>query len=346
MQALLVVVFLILMLGGIAIAIYFAIKSRAKGARKNSAGIITSAAVAGVFFLMLIFIPSSVHVVNSGELAVVKVWGEAKETKTAGTHFDFWVSTAYDYYDLKTQEINENIVAYSLDAQTMDSSLVVQFRIQEDKAIDINRQFGSIENLANRIKGMAIEKAKVVLSGQSAMDIIATRNVLSKKLEAELTEYIKPYYVDLTLVVITNIDFSDAFEKVVEDKMIAEQQKLQAQYESEKRIIEAEASLAVSKKEAEEAIERAKGAAEAKIEEARAQAERIRLKSIETARMLGFAIITDDSGNQTIDFSESSDAERKLISDYLQYIEYLEKWDGELPDVVGGGDTSIIIPKP
>ena len=72
---------------------------------------------------------------------------------------------------------------------------------------------------------------------------------------------------------------------------------------------------------------------------AEAQAEAIKLKSIEIARMLGFTI--DESGN--IDFTGKSSAEINIISEYLKYVEYLEKWDGKLPQVVGDS-TSIIMP--
>ncbi len=42
--------------------------------------------------------------------------------------------------------------------------------------------------------------------------------------------------MDIVAVVITNIDFSDAFEATVEDKMIAEQQQLKAEFEKKKRL--------------------------------------------------------------------------------------------------------------
>ena len=39
------------------------------------------------------------------------------------------------------------------------------------------------------------------------------------------------YFVDIQTVALTNIDFSDAFEKAVEEKMVADQKKLQAEIE-------------------------------------------------------------------------------------------------------------------
>ena len=147
--------------------------------------------------------------------------------------------------------------------------------------------------------------------------------------------------------------------------MIAEQQQLQAQYEAEKAKIEAEAaaqiakieaeaSLAVAKLNAEAKIAAAEGDAAAQVTIAQSEARATKLKSIEVARMLGFTIleneVTDDDGETsieyTIDFTGKSAEEIAVISDYLKYIEYLSKWNGELPDVMSGDSATIIIPKP
>ena len=161
------------------------------------------------------------------------------------------------------------------------------------------------------------------------------------------------YCVEIVAVVLTNIDFSEAFEKTVEDKMIAEQEKLKAEYEKATAIVNAEKELEVAKLQAQAKIEKAKADAEAQIEVARAEAESVKLKSIEVARALGFNIneteILDENGVVTsveydIDFEGKSSEEIKLITEYLKYIEYLSKWNGELPGVITGDSASIMIP--
>jgi len=47
--------------------------------------------------------------------------------------------------------------------------------------------------------------------------------------------------VNVVAVVLTNIDFSDAFEQAVEEKMIAEQLQLKAEYENQTKVAQAEA---------------------------------------------------------------------------------------------------------
>ena len=186
------------------------------------------------------------------------------------------------------------------------------------------------------------------------MNIIETRSTISPLVEDTIKNAVnEEYCVDIVAVVLTNIDFSDAFEKTVEDKMIAEQEKLKAEYEKETAIVNAQKELEVAKLQAQAKIERAKADAEAQIEVARAEAESVKLKSIEVARALGFNIneteITDEEGIVTaveyeIDFEGKTSEEIQLITEYLKYIEYLSKWDGKLPGVMTGDSASIMIP--
>lgn len=307
--------------------------------------------------ILLVIVPPSIHIVETGEIAVVKYMGEAKDVKTAGMHFDLWITTKYDYYDSKVQNVSITTAAYSSDAQTMDIGMTLQYQISTDKAIEIATQYGSLELLENRIEAIAIEKTKSVLSSYKAMDIISDRASMSPRVEEAIKNAIADeYFVSVSTVVLTNIDFSDAFEKAVEDKMIAEQKQLQAEYENKMQIAAAEAKakaeIEIAKADAEAKLIAAEADRDAQIQIARAESLALQLKSVEVARALGFNIIEretlDESGvasiEYVIDFEGKSDAQVALIVDYLKYIEYLAKWDGKLPTVMTDNGASIIIP--
>lgn len=310
--------------------------------------------IAFVGILGAVVVPSSFHTVEAGQIAVVKHLGEARNVRTAGTYFDFWLTEKYEYYDAKVQNMNITTQAYSKDAQTMSIAMNVQYKINTEKVIDIANQYGTISLLANRIESIATEKTKATLSSYSAMNIIETRSTISPLVEATIKEAVdEEYCVEIVAVVLTNIDFSEAFEKTVEDKMIAEQEKLKAEYEKETAIVNAEKELEVAKLQAQAKIEKAKADAESEIEVARAEATAVKLKSVEVARALGFNIteteILDDDGvvesvEYEIDFAGKSSEEIQLITEYLKYIEYLAKWNGELPDVITGESANIMIP--
>ncbi len=368
--ALIMAVVFVAMIAACAAGAFFLWKKRAKLAK-------ILAGVAAVPLLLLILVAPSFYTVDTGEVAVIKFLGEAKEVKTAGTYFDLWLVHERSVYDTKVQNVEINTSSYSSDAQTMDVAMTLQYQIMSDKAIDIAREYGSLEILQNRIESIAIEKTKSVLSSYKAMDIIATRSTMSPMVEEAIKNAIvNEYHVTISTVVLTNIDFSDAFEKAVEDKMIAEQKQLQAEYENKTNIAkaEAEAQAAVQKaegqaqaklKEAEAEIEIAKAKAEAKLiaaeadrkaqlEIAKAEAEAIQLKSVEVARSLGFKIdetvTTDENGLETIEYTinfEGKSAEEiAVITEYLKYIEYLNKWNGELPDVMTETPPTVVVPTP
>lgn len=195
-----------------------------------------------VFVGCFAIVPFSFHQVDSGEIAVVKHMGEAREVKTAGVHYDLWITNKYVKYDAKVQNLDIVTAAYSADAQTMDIQMTLQYQVIGDKVLDITNQYGSLEILQNRIQSVAIEKAKATLSEHKAMDIIANRAQMSPMVEEAIRSVIgENYYVNVVAVVLTNIDFSDAFEQAVEQKMIAEQNKLKAEYENQTKVAQAQA---------------------------------------------------------------------------------------------------------
>ena len=267
------------------------------------------AAIIGVVLILAFFIvPFSFHTVKSGEVAVVRRLGKIEDVKTAGTHYDLWVTNKYIKYDTKVQNLETQTMAYSSDAQTMDIQMTIQYQIITDKVVDIATQYGNLNVLENRISSIAIEKTKSVLSSHKAMDIIANRASISPAVETAIKEAVgDEYFVNITTVVLTNIDFSDAFEKAVEDKMIAEQAKLKADYDNQTKVAVAEAEAQAKLKAAQAEIEIAKAQAEAKKIAAQAEAD----------------------ANTIIDASVTDKIIEKI---------YADSWDGKLPTVVGNGE--------
>ena len=264
--------------------------------------------VAAALIIAIIIVPFSFRTVRSGEVAVVRRLGKIEGVKTAGTHYASWITNSYIKYDTKVQNLDTTTMAYSSDAQTMDIQMTIQYQILADKVVDIATQYGALEVLQSRIESIAIEKAKSVLSAHKAMDIIAKRASISPAVEEAIMNAVgEEYFVNITTVVLTNIDFSDAFELAVEEKMIAEQAKLKADYENETKIAKAEAEAAAKLKEAQAEIDIAKAKAEAKKIAAEAEA----------------------AANKIVEES---------ITDKIIEKIYADSWDGKLPTVMGNGE--------
>ncbi len=329
----------------------FANRKNNYAAKRPLAGGLTAGAAFAAFILFL-FIPFSFHTVNAGEVAVVKHLGDARSVRTAGTYFDFWLTESYDKYDAKVQNLNIHANTYSKDGQSMNILINVQYQMDTARAIEIANNYGSLEALSVKIESVTEGRAKAVLANYSAMEVIENRAKATKEVEDAVKEAIDAdYYAYINTVVLTNIDFTDAFEKTVEDKMIAEQEKLKAQYEKDTAIINAEKEFEVAKKQAEAKIEVAKADAEAQKLIASAEAYATKIKIVELARSMGYNVTStpgDDEIVYEIEWGTGADAEagKKLLIEYMEYLEYLAKWDGKLPQVVTGDNGNVMIPVP
>lgn len=334
--------FVALILAGAALfAVGYIRKYKRSG--KRAIPLAVPACMVAVGLLLVILIPGSFHTVEAGSVAVVKQMGVIADIESPGTYFDFWLTRKYEKYDSKVQQVEINMDAYTSDAQSMEISMVVQFQIRQDKVEDIALNYGGLEALTNRIQSVAIERTKATLSQYQAEKLIEERNKISPKVEEVISEAIgDKYYVTFNSAVLTDITFSDAFEQAVEAKMMAQQEKLQAQYENEKKKEQAEAALYVAEQEAKALLAKAQAEADAQVAASEAEARSIMLKSVEIARMLGYTVT--QCGEEEVVYSISFDElhDGSDIAEYLKYIEYLSKWDGKLPQVVAGENGFMI----
>ena len=308
--------------------------------KKRGRGIL-SVIFGGVFAVLFLFVPFSFHTVDAGEVAVVKHLGEARKVRTSGTYFDFWLTETYEKYDAKVQDLSIFTQAYSKDAQTMDIEMTVQYQIDISKAINIANTYGSLEVLNSRITSVAIDAMKTVMAENTADQIIQGRGEISQDVtECIISRIDSSYYVNVQTAVLTDIGFTDAYEAAVEAQMIAEREK-------EAAIIKAEQELEVAKLTAQSRLEEAQGEANAQKALAEAEAYSASIKIVELARSLGYEVTetAGEDGSDSFDIAWNDDAGKQLILEYLQYLEYLAKWNGELPDVVGDG-TGIMITVP
>ena len=362
--------------------------------KKRRINIISGTALA-LSLGLTILIPNSFHQVEPGQVAVVKSLGKIVGTRTPGTYFDFFLTHEYIVFDTTVQKLDISTASYSSDAQTMNIEMTIQYKIDPAKAENILTEYLTMDSLSQRIEKVADDKVKVILSKYSAMEIIETRATISPEVEAEIKHAVgDTYYVSVTAVNLTNIEFTDEFEQAVEDKVVAEQQK-------EAAITKAEQELEVAKLTAQAKIEEARGDAESQKIIASASAEAMALKIVKLAQSLGYSVsetytvntttvVEDLTTNEVISKTEkeevtSAKVEEKvtvtqdidkntittittsitntiysivydenhtqedlsIILDFVQYLEYLEKWDGKLPSVTTGQNgVDIIVPTP
>ena len=365
-RGILFAVFAIFTIAMIVATTYFWVKSSNKEEKKGQKALPRTLAILSLVGVALFAtIPGSFHQVETGTVAVVRNLGKIKGVRDPGTYFDFYMVNSYEVYDTKVQQDKITTSAYSKDGQTMVLEVFLQYQIQSENVVKIATEYGNLDALQARIETVTIEKTKAVMSSAEAMTIIQNRSQFSNSVSASVREGISDdYYVNVKDVVLTNIDFTNEFERSVEDKVIAEQEKQAA-------ITRAEAELEVAKLEAQKKIEEARGNAEAQKIIAQASAEAATYNIVELAKTVGYTVnetylysvegverefAAKQAESETtiylgtkyvIDLTSGpgQDQFKVLVEDYLKYLAYLEKWNGELPDVVSGDDAlSIIVP--
>jgi len=316
-----------------------------------------------IALVLIIIIPGSVHQVDTGEVAVVKKFGVVKKVEGPGIHFDFWMTNSRTIYDTKVRTINVDTQTYSKDNQIIGVQADLQYTIDAAQVDRIATEYGNIDKLESKINSIALDNIKSVFAQNTATDVINNRSQISANISETVNNSIdQDYYVNVKTIVMTNIDFTDDFEAAVAAKVAADQEAQKAEKEAEKARIEAEAARDVAQFQADAELYKAQREAEAKIAAATADAEAqllianaeakaTKVKAVEVARMVGFDIketVTEDGTEYEIDFTgvAADDPRHELMVNYLEYVQYLESWDGTLPVTLVGDDTAtIVIPR-
>lgn len=298
---------------------------------RHKKGLAIGSALLGVIMaLTVVIVPLSIHVIQSGQVAVVKHLGKVKdEERMAGTYFDLWITDKVEIYDATVQTTDLTFAAYSADAQTMDVTMTLQYQIIPEKASDVATQYGTLSILENRITSVSIEKAKSVLSMDKAMDIIANRAQMSPAVEESIKDAIgENYFVNVVAVVLTDLTFTDAFELAVEEKMIAEQAKLKAEYDNQTKVAQAQAEADAKLAAATAEIQIAQAQADAELKRAQAKVEIAKAE----AEAIKVAAEAEAEANRILAESLTPEILEKIKTD---------KWDGKLPSVVAGADAGM-----
>ena len=254
--------------------------------------------------------------VDVGCTGVKLVMGSVQEdTLSAGFHLKApFVEKVVDVNN-KVQKIEVNAGSTSKDLQSVDSTLAVNYHLAKEASVEMYKNVG-LEYEDSILQPAIQEATKSVMAGYRAEELIQSRAVVSNAIMEEISRKVSDYGIIIVEFNITNFSFSKAFDDAIEQKLVAEQNKIKAATENEQRVAAAEADAA-------EAKARAEGEAEAAKIKAQGEAEAIKAKADAEAE-----------ANKKI-----SDSITDTLIDYNR----IENWDGKLPSVMTGNDGNVIV---
>lgn len=241
--------------------------------------------------------------VDTGEAGFFTRWGEitSREPLPEGLHMYEPIGTDLITYNIKNQTVRVKTEVFTRDLQAMKLEMSVTFNLNRNKIIDLHAKTGKdYTNIL--IAPTVLNSAKDVLGKMEAGEIVEKRELATKSIYDTIQKVLEVHGINVTLVNITDIDYSDTYEKAVEAKQVAQQEAQREKNETLK-----------IKEQAEQQIVRAE--AEAKIKTTMAEAE---AKAI---------LVKAEAEAKAIDLKNRSLASSPAIIEYT----LAQQWDGKLP---------------
>lgn len=228
--------------------------------QKSYAGVITFSIVG---FLIGIALLSIFGVVSTGQIGVKTRVGKVVGTVDTGLYFKLPFIEKVTKIDTRTRVIkNEHYVneegktlsdnalqAASKDLQEVSVSIVVNYKVDATKAVEIFTQYKNIETYEEGVIKPLIKQIVKASSAQYTAEELVTKRAEFNTATAEaLRTGISSKSAILEEINVTNVGFSNYFTQAIEAKVTAEQQALtaknkleQTKYEGEQKIVSAKA---------------------------------------------------------------------------------------------------------
>jgi len=223
-------------------------------------GNVVLTAVAAIITLFVIF--GSFRVISAEQVGIPVTLGKVGRTPRYGLTMKWPVITKYVKFEKTTQRMSLTDQTYTKDLQPAEVKYTFTYKIVAERACELYILAG--KGYENKLIDPALDDAlKGVFGKWTATELVANRNQVANEIEARLNEELPAgYFTDIS-VKLDDISYSDAFEKGIEAKVLAEQdaQKsknmtVQVEEEGRQKVIRAKA-------EADAAIAAAEGKAKA-----------------------------------------------------------------------------------
>lgn len=264
-----------------------------------------------IAILLFIIAISSITIVPAGHKGIVITMGAVDEkVLNEGLRFKIPFVQSIKTLDARIIKYESDAACVSKDMQEVYARVAINYRIDIGDADKLYKNIGESYELT--ILNPAVsECVRSTTAKFTSDDLISKRSEVSEQIKSLLIEKLYGKYISIDSLNIISFEFSENFNKAIEDKQIAEQQAIKARHDLEQIRIEAEAKVLMAKAEAEANMLITETEAKAILLMAEAEAEALKLKNVK-------------------------------ITKEMLLLEYIKKWDGKLADAKD--DHSIQLP--
>jgi regulator of protease activity HflC (stomatin/prohibitin superfamily) len=235
-------------------------------------GIISAVIAAIVGLIVLVVLGGSFYTIDAGERGVILRNGKVVGTAEPGLSFKLPIVDSVREITVQTQaRVYEKVMVYSRDQQSAELYISVNYRLPGDQVETIYTEYGGKDGVMTRLLDRQVpEEVKNVFGRFNAVTAIQERERLSKEVQEAIQRATTNPVLIVESVQIENIDFSEAYEQSIEQRMLAEVEVQKVQQNAQREKVQAEILVIQAKAEAD--AKKLQGDAEAHAINARGKA--------------------------------------------------------------------------
>ena len=222
--------------------------------------LVTAAAI-----MAFVLITGSITVISEGRVGVKYRFGKIVETgMEPGMHFHLPFVETVKKIDVTEQVYIADVSAYTKDTQTVRSlDIQLNYYYNRSELDNLIRTIG-IHNVEDKLVAPnIISVLKNEVGKYKAEELIANRSLLEQATQEEISKILNKYGIIVSKISIQDIEFNEAFEQVVEQKVAAEQKAMTVQNETVQKEEEAKQKVIAAQAEAEATLIKAEAEAKA-----------------------------------------------------------------------------------
>ena len=202
--------------------------------------------IIGAIIIVMMFKPFTT--VDEGQRGVRLTLGKAsRDALQPGLVLFVPIVQEVKLLDIRTVKREESTSVYTKDVQQADVKIAVNYRLNEALAVETYERYG-LDWVGRIVPQRVHDSTKAALGKWEAVDLIANRDKAAADIKTMLAQSLEGYPIVLEAVSITNIDYTDVFERAIENKVVAIQRSIEAQNntarikeESNQKVIAAQA---------------------------------------------------------------------------------------------------------
>ena len=166
--------------------------------------------------------------VGPGERGIKIRLGEVEpECYGEGLHLIFPFIQKFRTMDVKTQTNTLTTAVYTKDIQQARITYVINYNVQPDKVNKLFQEVG-MDYVSTILTPVVEGTIKDIIGKWNAQDLIANREKATGDILFRLQNQLSDNYINVTDFQMTEINYSDVFERAIESKVTAEQEALKA----------------------------------------------------------------------------------------------------------------------